>query len=51
VIYIRCQPTPHEISLGCQPLRPGEWVVSSGTVELASALENLVINSAAETAK
>jgi membrane fusion protein, heavy metal efflux system len=48
VIYIRCEPTPHERSLGCQPLRPGEWVVSSGTVELASALENLVINSAAE---
>jgi len=50
VIYVRCQPTPHEVSLGCEPLKPGEWVVSSGTVELASALENLVINSAAETA-
>ncbi|HEX4144748.1 MAG TPA: efflux RND transporter periplasmic adaptor subunit [Pirellulales bacterium] len=51
VIYVRSQPTPHELSLGCQPLLPGEWVVSSGTVELASALENLVINSAAEPPK
>jgi cobalt-zinc-cadmium efflux system membrane fusion protein len=51
VIYVRCQPTPHEASLGCQPLHPGQWVVSSGTVELASALENLVINSAAQTPK
>ena len=51
VIYVRCKPTPHEVSLGCQPLRPGEWVVSSGTVELASALEDLVINSAAQSPK
>jgi membrane fusion protein, heavy metal efflux system len=51
VFYIRCQPTPHERSLGCQELRPGEWVVSSGTVELASALENLVINSTVQTPK
>jgi cobalt-zinc-cadmium efflux system membrane fusion protein len=51
VIYVRSQPTRHELSLGCQPLRPGEWVVSSGTVELASALENLVINAAAQTPK
>ncbi|HTU25984.1 MAG TPA: efflux RND transporter periplasmic adaptor subunit [Pirellulales bacterium] len=50
-IFLRCQPTPHELSLGCQPLRAGEWVVSSGTVELASALEHLVIDSAAQAPK
>ncbi len=48
VIYIRCQPSEHEREQGCQQLLPGQWVVSSGTVELASALEDLIINVTAQ---
>jgi membrane fusion protein, heavy metal efflux system len=50
LIYIRCQPTHRERDLGCQELKPNEWVVSSGTVELASTLEDLIINAAAQDA-
>jgi cobalt-zinc-cadmium efflux system membrane fusion protein len=38
--YLRAQPTPEEKAKGCLPLKPGEWVVASGCIELDGALEN-----------
>jgi hypothetical protein len=40
VAYIRSQPTPAEQAKGCQALKAGEWVVTSGCIELDGALEN-----------
>ena len=43
VAYIRTEPTPEELAQGCQPLKPGEWVVASGSIELDGALENALV--------
>jgi membrane fusion protein, heavy metal efflux system len=40
VAYIRSQPTPQEMARHCEPLKPGEWVVTAGTVELDGALDS-----------
>jgi cobalt-zinc-cadmium efflux system membrane fusion protein len=40
VVYIRSRPSPEESSKGCKPLEAGEWVVTSGSIELDGALEN-----------
>jgi cobalt-zinc-cadmium efflux system membrane fusion protein len=40
VVYINSNPTPEELAKGCLPLKPGEWVVEKGAVELDGALEN-----------
>ncbi len=39
-VYIHTRPTHTEQAAGCQPLEPGEFVVTSSSIELASALEN-----------
>jgi len=48
VAYIRSQPTPAEQAKGCEPLKTGEWVVTSGCIELDGALDN-ALASAGET--
>jgi membrane fusion protein, heavy metal efflux system len=40
VAYIRIQPHPEERAKGCEALKPGEWVVTAGSIELDGALEN-----------
>jgi cobalt-zinc-cadmium efflux system membrane fusion protein len=40
VAYVRSQPREDEQSKGCEKLLPGEWVVTSGSIELDGALEN-----------
>jgi hypothetical protein len=37
---VRTRPTAAEQQAGCQPLLPGEYLVTSGTLELAGALDN-----------
>jgi len=39
-VYIHERPTAAERASGCEELRPGEWVISAGSIELAGALEN-----------
>jgi membrane fusion protein, heavy metal efflux system len=39
MVFVRTHPTLSETRAGCQPLLPGEFVVASGAVELAGALE------------
>ncbi len=39
VVYVCAQPKGAQLSEGCQPLLPGEWVVAAGIVELDGALE------------
>lgn len=39
VAYLRVQPTPEERAEGCRPIAPGQWVVTSGAIELDGALE------------
>jgi cobalt-zinc-cadmium efflux system membrane fusion protein len=40
-VTVRSRLTPQQEQLGLQPLRPGEWVVRKGAVELKKALEEL----------
>jgi cobalt-zinc-cadmium efflux system membrane fusion protein len=40
-VCIRSRPTPAELAAGAQPLDVGDWVVTSGVVELASTLKTL----------
>ncbi len=40
VVYVRCTPCAEDMAQGCCRLTPGEWVVTSGTIELDGALEN-----------
>jgi cobalt-zinc-cadmium efflux system membrane fusion protein len=41
MVHVRATPTQREREAGCEELRPGELVVTSGTIELAAALETL----------
>lgn len=41
-VFVRTHPTAAEQHAGSQALLPGEWVVTSGTVELATAIDNAV---------
>jgi hypothetical protein len=41
-VFVRTHPTAAEEHAGCQPLLPGEYVVASGTVELATELDRAV---------
>jgi cobalt-zinc-cadmium efflux system membrane fusion protein len=40
-VFVRGEPLPAEQQAGAKPLRPGQRVVSSGTVQLAEALRGL----------
>ena len=40
--HVRAEPNAEEARRGCQPLRPGDRVVSAGAVELAGALSALM---------
>jgi cobalt-zinc-cadmium efflux system membrane fusion protein len=40
--YVRTHPTEEEMRAGCQPLKAGEYVVTSGVVDLAAALDAAV---------
>ena len=40
VVFVRSTPTPEEKAKGCEPLNPGEWVVSTGSIELDGALDS-----------
>src|SRR5207253_2236798 len=40
MVFIRSEPTRAQQAAGCGPLRIGEWVVVSGAIELAGALDN-----------
>src|SRR5207248_2751913 len=51
-VIIRSQPSSAEVAAGCEPLRPGEWVVTAGAVELDGALEDaLAANPAIDEAQ
>ncbi len=39
VVFVRTHPTEEETAAGCQPLLPGDYVVTGGTVSLAGALD------------
>jgi multidrug efflux pump subunit AcrA (membrane-fusion protein) len=39
-IFVHCRPSAVSAAAGCKPLAVGELVVTSGTVELAGALQN-----------
>ena len=39
-IFVHCRPSAAAAAAGCKPLAVGELVVTSGTVELAGALQN-----------
>jgi len=41
-VFVNTHPTAEEQQAGCQPLLPGEFVVTTGAVELAAALDALV---------
>jgi cobalt-zinc-cadmium efflux system membrane fusion protein len=43
VAFVRSEPTEHDAANGCQPLKPGEWVVSSGSIELDGALDGALV--------
>jgi cobalt-zinc-cadmium efflux system membrane fusion protein len=40
MVIVRSQPTAEDKSRGCEPLSPGEWIVTAGTIELAGALQD-----------
>jgi membrane fusion protein, heavy metal efflux system len=40
VVFVRSKPTPEDEAKGCQPLEPGEWVVTAGSIELDGALDS-----------
>ena len=50
VAYVRSEPTPPEQAKGCEALKPGEWVVTAGTIELDGALENALATANARDA-
>jgi len=41
-VFVHSQPTSRDAATGCKPLQVGEYVVVSGTVELAGALQAAV---------
>jgi cobalt-zinc-cadmium efflux system membrane fusion protein len=40
VAYIRSQPTVQDEAQGCGTLKPGEWIVTAGSIELDGALDS-----------
>jgi cobalt-zinc-cadmium efflux system membrane fusion protein len=40
VVFVRSDLTAEETASGCEPLKPGEWVVAAGSVELDGALDS-----------
>lgn len=50
-IYIRSQPTANELAQGCEPLLTGEWVVTSGCIELDNVLADEVATATEPTSK
>lgn len=47
VVFLRCHPNQRDSASGCKPLAPGEWVVSSGSIELDGALDGALATAAA----
>ncbi|MBI3838149.1 MAG: efflux RND transporter periplasmic adaptor subunit [Planctomycetia bacterium] len=48
VAFVRSQPTAEEEAQGCQPLRPGEWVVAEGGILLDGALDSALATAPSE---
>ena len=46
VAYVRSAPCAADAKRGCQALQPGEWIVTTGAVELDGALDNALASAA-----
>ena len=48
VAFVRSQPTDQEKAQGCEPLKPGEWVVVAGGMLLDGALDGALATAPSE---
>jgi membrane fusion protein, heavy metal efflux system len=48
VAFVRSQPTAEEKAQGCEPLKPGEWVVAAGSILLDGALDGALATAPSE---
>jgi cobalt-zinc-cadmium efflux system membrane fusion protein len=40
VVYVKSEPNAEDAAKGCQALKPGQWVISAGSIELDGALDS-----------
>ena len=48
VAFVRSQPTAEEQAQGCEPLKPGEWVIAAGGILLDGALDGALATAPSE---